>query len=824
MDTMKRQSPNLSGGAINNHCWAANGVTNDTAMLLEIKQNWHIFPLSKNAKIPAKGTAGFHDALVRDEAVKRWPDIHAGNIGLFPGASGLLVIDVDVKTHKDGTPGVGIETMKALQSQHGKLPETFTIKTPSGGWHIYFQKPDIDHVGNDSIGKDIDIRCDGGYVLTPGCYVIDPRYEGFYEVTKDKPIAALPEAWAALFKPKPKHAPQKPLQPASGTFKGSMGDNAPASRADVKDALSYIHPDLPYGEWIKVLAALHSEGFDDLAHKWSEGSPQYATTEVERKLASFTGSGITIATVFHYAKEGGYKNTLSGSNPACKTIITSKTPWEAAKPLAQVDIPKILDLRLMPNDLADIVGNVAEAIQAPRELAWGVAMAVLATAIGRRAKVELPTHKEPSPLWTCCILPPGSRKSGVFNALTKPLADIEEELQARWQEEWLGWKAEAELAEAAIQKIKLESKKKGSDRKALTMELAEESRTLEAEPVKPHLYLTDTTTEALRKALQDQGSIGLLSAEGSSILESFGRYNGGNKGTDMALFLAAHAGDMDKGARVSGTNGVREALASMGITAQPDVLQAIGRDKMARGRGLIDRFLFLIPDDPRGSRTYRNQPKLSPATESKWAKIIQHIMDIETLETIPCVQVDAEAADAWLDFAQGIEDRQKPGADLRGMAGFASKLAGAVGRIALAYHFTQGRDASSRIDVATMLQAIGTGLAMIDHARAAMQMMGEDQATVRARLVLDCLSRNKVKTVKPRDIYSNGWGGCKDAEDARAVLSILCKHGYCRAVETERQGDTGATPKDAYDVNPCVMMVMQVMQGGLKAEKVRVAL
>jgi len=786
-----------------------------------IPASWHIFPLAKYAKVPAKGSAGFHDALVRDAALKKWPDIHAGNIGLFPGASGLLVIDVDVKTHKDGTPGVGIETMKALQSKHGKLPETLTIKTPSGGWHLYFQKPDIDHVGNDSIGKDIDIRCDGGYVLTPGCYVIDPRYEGFYEVTKDKPIAALPDAWVKLFKPKPKHAPQKPLQPATGTYRGN---NGPATREDVQEALTFIPADLPYDEWVKVLAALQSEGLDDLAHDWSAGSPQYNPKEVEQKLASFNGGGVTIATVFYYAKEGGYKNTLSGSNPACKTIITSKTPWEATKPLAQVDIPKTLDLRLMPNDLADIVGNVAEAIQAPRELTWGVAMAVLATAIGRRAKVELPTHKEPSPLWTCCILPPGSRKSGVFGALTKPLGDIEEELQARWHDEWLGWKAEAELAEAGVQAIKQAAKKKGANRKALAMELAEEKRTLEAEPVKPHLSLTDTTTEALRKALQDQGSIGLLSAEGSSLLESFGRYNGGNKGTDMALFLAAHAGDMDKGARVSGTNGVREALASMGITAQPDVLQAIGRDKMARGRGLIDRFLFLIPDDPRGSRTYRNQPKLSPVTEKKWADIIRRIMDIETLETIPCVQVDEPAADAWLDFAQGIEDRQKPGADLRGIAGFASKLAGAVGRIALAYHFAQGRDASSRIDVATMLQAIGTGLAMIDHARAAMQMMGEDQATARARLVLDCLTRNKVETVKPRDIYSNGWGGCKDAEDARAVLSILCNHGYCRPIETERQGDTGAPTKDAYAVNPCVMMVLQVLQGGLEAEKVRVTL
>jgi len=510
--------------------------------------------------------------------------------------------------------------------------------------------------------------------------------------------------------------------------------------------------------------------------------------------------------------------------PTDKTDITDKRAWNTPIPLARVDIPKALDLRLMPNCLADIIGNVADATQAPRELAWGVAMAVLATAIGRRAKVELPTHKEPSPLWPCCILPPGSRKSGVFAILTKPLSDIEAELQDEWKEDWLSWKAESELAEASIQAIKQAAKKKGADRKALSMELQEENRTLEGEPVKPILYLTDTTTEALRKALQEQGSIGLLSAEGSSLLEAFGRYNGGNKGSDMALFLAAHAGDADKGGRVSGTHGVREAIASMGITAQPDVLQSIGRDRMARGRGFIDRFIFLIPDDPRGSRTYRNQPKLSPAIEKKWAAIIRHIMDIETQETIPCVGVDETAADAWLDFAQDIENRQEPGANLQGMAGFASKLAGAVGRIALAYHFAQGRDVSSRIDAATMLQAIGTGFAMLDHARAAMQMMGEDEATARAKLVLECLTRNKAETVKPRDIARNNWGGCKNVEEARTALSILCRHDYCRVLTTQRQSTTGASPKDSYEVNPSVLSVMSVLSVGVETEKVRAAI
>jgi len=289
----------------------------------DIPKSWRIFPLSKNAKIPAKGSAGFHDALVRDEALKRWPDIHNGNVGLFPGASGLLIIDVDIK---HGAPGK--ETMNALQSKHGKLPETLTVKTPSGGWHLYFKKPAIEHIGNNSIGEGIDIRCDSGYVLVPGSSIDGKAYT----IIRDKPIAALPAAWVDLFKPKQKPT-RKPLQYAQN---GRLRDNGTTTREDVQEALSFITADLPYEEWITVLAALKDGGYEDLAHEWSAGSPQYDPAEVEKKLASFTGSGVTIATVFHYAKLGGYrpkvtKANLSASNADVVRRLAELPPLEYEK-------------------------------------------------------------------------------------------------------------------------------------------------------------------------------------------------------------------------------------------------------------------------------------------------------------------------------------------------------------------------------------------------------------------------------------------------------------------------------------------------------------
>lgn len=294
--------------------------------MFNIPDTFFIFPLAKNAKVPTDGSSGFHDALVRDEALNQWPDIMQGNVGLFPGASGLLIIDVDIKHG-----AIGDATMKELQKEHGKLPGTLTVRTPSGGWHLYFQRPDVEHIGNNSIGDDIDIRCDSGYVLAPGSSIAGKPYS----IIRDKPIAALPAAWVDLFKPKQKPT-RKPLQHAQN---GRSREYGTTTREEVKEALSFITPELSYNEWIKVLAALKDAGYEDLAHEWSASSPQYKPKEVEQKLASFNGSGVTIRTVFKYAKQGGYNRTVSPSNPVKPVTVTEKIakPSQACSLLAIVE-------------------------------------------------------------------------------------------------------------------------------------------------------------------------------------------------------------------------------------------------------------------------------------------------------------------------------------------------------------------------------------------------------------------------------------------------------------------------------------------------------
>lgn len=114
----------------------------------------------------------------------KWPQ---ANIGLATGTH-YVVLDVDPKSGGD-------ETLRALEAEHGPLPETWRSLTGGGGAHIFFQL--IPGMRNSAslIGPGLDIRADGGYIVAPGSdhasgrpYVWEVGHE-----PDDVPLAAMPQ-------------------------------------------------------------------------------------------------------------------------------------------------------------------------------------------------------------------------------------------------------------------------------------------------------------------------------------------------------------------------------------------------------------------------------------------------------------------------------------------------------------------------------------------------------------------------------------------------------------------------------------------------------
>lgn len=147
------------------------------------KQGYRVFPLAPGDKVPAipkaRGGHGCLDATTTIEPIERWwteyPD---ANVGIATGR-GLLVIDVDPRK-----TGQWLESLQSL-----KIPLTFTVKTWSGGWHLYLAMPAASKI---TIGADllpgIDWRGAGGYVVAAGSIVNG----AIYTIARNAPIAAAP--------------------------------------------------------------------------------------------------------------------------------------------------------------------------------------------------------------------------------------------------------------------------------------------------------------------------------------------------------------------------------------------------------------------------------------------------------------------------------------------------------------------------------------------------------------------------------------------------------------------------------------------------------
>lgn len=109
--------------------------------------------------------------------------------------SSVLVLDVDGDEGRD--------SLAELEEKHSSLPITTTVRTGSGGTHYYFKYPDDIEIRNSSgrLGRGLDIRGEGGYVLVPGSATEQP-----YEFTKRGPAAPAPAWLIKLLSPAPSNS------------------------------------------------------------------------------------------------------------------------------------------------------------------------------------------------------------------------------------------------------------------------------------------------------------------------------------------------------------------------------------------------------------------------------------------------------------------------------------------------------------------------------------------------------------------------------------------------------------------------------------------
>lgn len=156
--------------------WAARGFK--VFPLAQGTKDKPLVPFTQEATSdPATISAWWHDPLTGAE--------HGHNVGVL--TTNMVVVDIDVA---NGKPGLA--SFQALGGQFN----TLTVRTPTGGYHCYFNGPDSAGLVG-TVGAGVDIRSHGNYVLAPGSW----RAEGGYDLVLDAPVADVPDGIAAKLRP-----------------------------------------------------------------------------------------------------------------------------------------------------------------------------------------------------------------------------------------------------------------------------------------------------------------------------------------------------------------------------------------------------------------------------------------------------------------------------------------------------------------------------------------------------------------------------------------------------------------------------------------------
>ncbi len=489
--------------------------------------------------------------------------------------------------------------------------------------------------------------------------------------------------------------------------------------------------------------------------------------------------------------------------------------WEPPIPFSAHQ-PPAFPVEVLPRVVGHFVSEVAASVQVPVDMAAMLGLGVVAAAASRTCRVQLgQTHSEPMNLFVLSIMEPGARKSAALEAMVAPLRAAERDeviAKAPEIEEARDQQKTHEKRVAHLQEVVA----KGNNDKPENADKARQelhdlrNNPPQAAPPMPKFLVDDVTPEQLAGVMAEQeGVITLASAEGGFFATLGGRYSNGTANLDVVL--KGHAGEEVRVDRKgSPPVFIASACLTMLLAVQPDVLSSFADTPAFRGRGLLGRFLYTQPENLAGTRYYENRP-IDAEARRRYEGAVKAILTFhrsqnpETPGERHLLHIEGDALAGWSEYANEVERRQGPGEDLAGVRDWASKLAGAVARIAGGLHLLEnvGRDCPWNIPISpeTILAAWAIGDYLIAHALAAFGSMGVDPNVSLATRLLGWIARKGLTEFSLRECHQ-AHRNVGTPQGLEPGLRLLCERGYLRQKGGQPRAGRGQAKSPVFEVNP----------------------
>jgi Bifunctional DNA primase/polymerase, N-terminal/AAA domain len=205
---------------------------------------------------------------------RRWPD---ANVGIATGpASGLLVLDVD--------GAQGEQSLIDLAQRGFIVPDSYIVRTGSGGQHIYFAWPEGADIRNSArkIAPGLDIRGVGGLVVAEPSLGKSGRR---YEVNESAILPAPCPEWLLSLIQEAQGPQERQSAPAAGAVASErLIPKGKGDPAKLTLAGSMLRTHQPFDVILAAVVALdkkceHQRGEEECRHKVTEWAKRYARGE-----------------------------------------------------------------------------------------------------------------------------------------------------------------------------------------------------------------------------------------------------------------------------------------------------------------------------------------------------------------------------------------------------------------------------------------------------------------------------------------------------------------------------------------------------------------
>ncbi len=356
------------------------------------------------------------------------------------------------------------------------------------------------------------------------------------------------------------------------------------------------------------------------------------------------------------------------------------------------------NLDCLPPAISKYCKGVVRSLNVSGDMVGTCALTVLSIACQPHTIEIKPDWCEPLNLYSSIVASAGERKSPVLKAFVKVLDDYATDYNLRNKSQIAVSKQRYKNLKKKLAKAEAEASKGDETAEEETIRIAQEIAEFEA--VKPmRIYTGDCTAEKLPQLMIEQDQrFAIVSSEGGIIATISGRYSGEVNADIYCKAFYGESVQVDRVGRES--EALEKPILSMLLCIQPIILSKLVENRELAGVGLVDRFLFCVPESSIGKGTF-DSPPVPDKDLCDYRNKIRDLLDMRN--TPKYLRFSREARNTFADFYDHWQSFTIP-AEFEGIEGWASKHCGIVARISAILQLAE--DGSNVVSKENVVRAI----------------------------------------------------------------------------------------------------------------------